>query len=145
MTAAPERQQRPARDTAAGRGAARLAIEAALDKKALLPVVVDVSGLASYTDFIAVVSGRSERQVDAIAENVERRMKEQGHHLIGREGSGSGRWTLLDFGDVVMHVFYHPVREVYDLEGLWIDAPRLALEVPAEAMDVDSTAFYDAS
>jgi ribosome-associated protein len=128
----------------AARVAAEAAIEAALAKKALVPVVIDVSGQTTYTDFIGIVSGRSDRQVEAIAENVVMALKEIDFRLVGREGSGNGRWTLLDFGDVVIHVFYHPVREFYDIESLWIDAPRLKLKVPAEAMSVgDEVLYYD--
>ena len=126
------------------RQAAEAAIEAALEKKALLPMVLDVSGRATYTDFIGVVSGRSDRQVDAIAENVRDVMERRGWRLLGREGSGNGRWTLLDFGDVVLHVFYHPVREIYDIEGLWIDAPRIPLDIPPEAQLYQSDALYGA-
>jgi len=126
------------------RQAAEAAIEAALEKKALLPILLDVSGRATYTDFIGVVSGRSDRQVDAIAENVRDVMERRGWRLLGREGSGNGRWTLLDFGDVVLHVFYHPVREIYDIEGLWIDAPRVQLAVPPEAQLYQSDALYGA-
>jgi ribosome-associated protein len=114
--------------------AARAAIDAALDKKALLPVLIDVSGRASYADYIGIVSGRSDRQVDAIAEHVHKIMRERGRRLLGREGARNGRWALLDFGDVVVHVFYHPVREVFDIESLWIDAPRVKLQVPPEAL-----------
>ena len=120
------------------------AIDAALDKKALLPVLIDVSSLASYTDFIGIVSGRSDRHVDAIAEGVLAAMKARGRSLLGQEGTGSGRWTLLDFGDVVIHVFYHPVREFYDLESLWIEAPRVKLEVPPEATLQQPDALYGA-
>jgi ribosome-associated protein len=124
------------------RQAAEAAIEAALDKKALQPILLDVSGRATYTDFIGVVSGRSDRQVDAIAENVRDVMERRGWRLLGREGSSNGRWTLLDFGDVVLHVFYHPVREIYDIEGLWIDAPRIQLAIPPEAQLYQSDALY---
>jgi ribosome-associated protein len=124
------------------REAAQAAIDAALEKKALLPILLDVSGRATYTDFIGVVSGRSDRQVDAIAENVRGMMEHRGWRLLGREGSGNGRWTLLDFGDVVLHVFYHPVREIYDIEGLWIDAPRIQLDVPPEAQLYQTDALY---
>ena len=137
-TAAESQRHRESRE------AAQAAIEAALDKKALLPILLDVSGRATYTDFIGVVSGRSDRQVDAIAENVRDVMEERGWRLLGREGSGNGRWTLLDFGDVVLHVFYHPVREIYDIEGLWIDAPRVQLAVPPEAQLYQSDALYGA-
>jgi ribosome-associated protein len=112
---------------------AKIAIAAALDKKAVEPVLIDVCGRASYADFIAVVSGRSDRQVDAIADGVCTAMAVHGRRPLGREGARNGRWVLIDFGDVVMHVFYHPLREVFDIESLWIDAPRVKLNVPAEA------------
>ncbi|HEY0710232.1 MAG TPA: ribosome silencing factor [Polyangia bacterium] len=124
------------------RVAAEAAIEAAIGKKALLPIVIDVSGQTTYTDFIGIVSGRSDRQVEAIAEAIVMALKAMDFRLVGREGSGNGRWTLLDFGDVVVHVFYHPVREFYDIESLWIDAPRLKLKVPPEAMTVPEEALY---
>jgi ribosome-associated protein len=120
------------------------AIDAALDKKALAPVLIDVSGMASYTDFIGIVSGRSDRQVDAIAENVRQVMKAHGRQTLGQEGTGGGRWSLLDFGSVVIHVFYHPVREFYDLESLWIEAPRVPLNVPADAVVSQPDAYYGA-
>jgi ribosome-associated protein len=120
------------------------AIDAALDKKALAPVLIDVSAMASYTDFIGVVSGRSDRQVDAIAENIRHAMKERGRLALGQEGTGNGRWTLLDFGSVVIHVFYHPVREFYDLESLWIEAPRVPIDVPAESTISEPESYYGA-
>ena len=129
-------EPRPARteaELAETRALAIAAMEAALDKQALEPVLIDVSAIGSYTDFIGIVSGRSDRQVDAIADNISQVMKSRGVHALGQEGSGSGRWTLLDFGAFVIHVFYHPVREFYDLESLWIEAPRVKLDVPPEA------------
>jgi ribosome-associated protein len=133
---------RRARQSADSLEVAKVAIDAALDKKALLPVLIDVSSMASYTDFIAIVSGRSDRHVDAIAEGVLQAMKARGRTLLGQEGTGSGRWTLLDFGDVVVHVFYHPVREFYDLESLWVDAPRLPLKIPPESVMAQPDALY---
>ena len=144
-TAAPDQDQRRARgDLAEARELALAAIGAALDKKALMPVLIDVSAMASYTDFIGIVSGRSDRQVDAIAEGINQLMKSRGRHVLGHEGSGSGRWTLLDYGEIVIHVFYHPVREFYDLESLWIDAPRVKLDVPPESAHVQPDALYGA-
>lgn len=134
----------PRPDLAEVRALAIAAIDAALDKKALAPVLIDVSGMASYTDFIGVVSGRSDRQVDAIAESIRQTMKERGRYTLGTEGKGNGRWTLLDFGSVVIHVFYHPVREFYDLESLWIEAPRVQLDVPPEAMVNEPETYYGA-
>src|SRR5262245_32306483 len=130
------------RDVAEVRALAVTAMQAALDKKALEPVLIDVSAIGSYTDFIGIVSGRSDRQVDAIADNISQVMKSRGVHALGQEGSGSGRWTLLDFGAFVIHVFYHPVREFYDLESLWIEAPRVKLDVPPEATLQQPDALY---
>ena len=138
---------KPARnesDLAATRELAVAAMDAALDKRALEPVLIDVSGMGSYTDFIGVVSGRSDRQVDAIAESVSQTMKARGIYALGREGSGNGRWTLLDFGAFVIHVFYHPVREFYDLESLWIEAPRVKLDVPPGSSLTQADALYGA-
>ena len=117
------------------------ALEAALEKKALMPVLIEVSAMASYTDFIGIVSGRSDRQVEAIADGVSQFMKLQGRRVIGHEGSGNGRWTLLDFGEIVIHVFYHPVREFYDLEGLWGTAPRVPLDIPPDSQLQYSDAY----
>jgi ribosome-associated protein len=134
---APAEVTAPRKVDAESLAAARAAMEAALSKKALVPVLIDVTGRASYADYIGIVSGKSDRQVDAIAEGVNQAMRERGRRLVGREGTGNGRWALLDYGDVVVHVFYHPVREVFDIESLWIDAPRVKLQVPPEAMRID--------
>ena len=72
------------------------------------------------------------------------RAKLRGRHLYGQEGTGSGRWTLLDFGAFVIHVFYHPVREFYDLESLWIEAPRVPLDIPAESTLSEPESYYGA-
>ena len=96
-------------------------------------MLLDVSELCSYTEYLLLVSGRSDRQVDAIAEAVSTELKKRGRTPLGIEGVASGQWALLDYGDVVVHIFHHPVREHYDLEGLWIDAERVEIEVPNEA------------
>jgi ribosome-associated protein len=140
--AAAQPEVRADRDVAETRKLALAAMEAALDKKALMPVLIDVSAMASYTDFIGIVSGRSDRQVDAIADNINQLMKSHGRHVLGQEGGGGGRWTLLDYGGIVIHVFYHPVREFYDLESLWIDAPRVKMDIPPEAMLPQPDALY---
>ena len=109
------------------------ALALALDKKALEPVLLDVRSLCSYCNYQLVVSGRSDRQVEAISEAIVVGLREDGIRPIGTEGKRSGQWALLDFGDFVVHVFHHPLREHYDLEGLWVDAPRVPIEVPADA------------
>lgn len=130
------RETKPARDAKRSTDAHERALTAtrgALDKKALEPMLLDVRTATSYTDYILVVSGRSDRQVQAVADGVVEAMLAEGVKPLGVEGDAQGHWILLDFGDVVVHVFYHPLREFYDLEGLWLDAPRVRLEVPPEA------------
>ena len=90
--------------------------------KALNVVVLDVHGLASFADTFIVCSGRSHRQVSAIAEFVQKDLKAKGIKPLGIEGLREGHWVLMDYGDVLIHVFYEPVRIFYDLEGLWSDA-----------------------
>jgi ribosome-associated protein len=118
------------------------ALRAALEKKALEPVLLDVRELASYTDYILVVSGRSDRQVTAIGESVLEALGREDARPIGTEGLRGGQWTLLDFGDVIVHVFYHPVRDIYDLESFWVDAPRVAIDVPPEARLTPDEAYH---
>jgi ribosome-associated protein len=96
-------------------------------------VLLDVRGLCSYANYQLVLSGRSDRQVDAISEGIVVGLKQEGIRALGTEGKRSGQWSLLDFGDFVVHVFHHPLREHYDLEGLWHEAPRVEIEVPADA------------
>lgn len=122
-----------ARASLDSRALAHAAVEAALDKKALEPVLLDLTEQGSYTDYILLVSGRSDRHVQTVADAiVETFARDLGRRPIGSEGR-DGRWALIDFGEVVIHVFYHPVREFYDLEGLWCDAPRVPLDVPDDA------------
>jgi ribosome-associated protein len=116
----------------ASQALAKQAVDAALTKNAMEPVLLDVSALATYTDYLLLLSGRNLRQVEAIAEAVQQGMKAAGHDAISMEGNRGGQWMLIDYGDVVVHVFYHPIREYYDLEGLWVDAERVELDVPAE-------------
>lgn len=108
------------------------AVEAAFTKNAYEPVLLDVAEISSYTDYILVLSGRSVRQVEAVSEAIQQGLKEQGHDPLGVEGERGGQWFLLDYGDLVVHIFYHPVREFYDLEGLWSEASRVELDVPPE-------------
>ena len=103
------------------------AARAALEKKADEVVVLDLRGVSGYTDFLVIGSGQSDRQIEAIAEGIEKELKEQGHRKVGSEGERGGRWVLLDFGDVVVHVFHQDERTHYDLEGLWADAPRIEI------------------
>jgi ribosome-associated protein len=109
---------------------ARLCAEAALEKKASDVAILDVRGLTSIADYFVIASGRSDTQVRAIAESIEERVREHGFRPLAVEGLRHGQWVLLDFGDVVAHVFYAPLREFYDLERLWSQAKRCALPDP---------------
>ena len=102
-----------------------LFIKAVLGKKALDVVMLDVDGLTSLADTFIICSGRSNRQVTAIAEFIRTDLKKKGIKPLSIEGLKEGHWVLMDYGNVVIHVFYDPVRRFYDLEGLWADAPRV--------------------
>ena len=99
----------------------------ARDKKAYDLLLLELKGLHAVTDYFLICSGRSDRQVQTIAQEIEARMAERGYRPLGVEGMGEGRWVLLDYDDLVVHVFQEPVRAYYDLEGLWIEAPRVPL------------------
>jgi ribosome-associated protein len=142
-SAAAEPPARPPATTEGLDGAMR-ALALALDKKALDPVLLDVRELCSFCNYQLVVSGRSDRQVDAIADGITSGLKQDGQRPLGAEGARTGQWSLLDYGDFVIHVFLHSAREHYDLEGLWNDAPRVPLDVPAEAR-MPSGEAYDAA
>lgn len=107
---------------------ALLSVNIILERKATDPVLFEVGRLTTITDYFLIASGKSSRQVQAIAQHLERRMKEEGFIPFGIEGERDGHWILLDYGDVVVHIFYQPVREFYDLEGLWVEAPRVEIE-----------------
>jgi ribosome-associated protein len=102
-----------------------LYINAALGKKAIDLVALDVHDLTSFADIFIICSGRSNRQVNAIAEHIQRNLKKHKKKPLSVEGVKDGQWVLLDYGHVIIHVFYDPVREFYDLEGLWLDARRI--------------------
>ena len=103
-------------------------VNAAMDLKALQPVALDVRALTSYADTLVLVSGHSDRHVRSIADAVRANLSQQGERPLGIEGYEEGRWILVDLGDLILHVFQNRVREHYDLERLWSDAPRLEIE-----------------
>ncbi len=109
---------------------ALLCARAAIDKKAEQVKLLDLSELSGFTDYFIIASGTSDRQVQAIADAVELELDDAGYILISQEGYSEGRWVLMDFGDVVVHVFQDALRDYYDLESLWADAPRL--RIPSE-------------
>ena len=105
-----------------------LCLKAALEKKALNPVLLELKGMNSFTDYFLLCSGKSDRQVQAIAQGIEEVLKKKGVRPLGQEGMAGGRWILMDYEDVIVHIFLEPIRSFYDLEGLWIDAPRIDLQ-----------------
>ena len=107
---------------------AGLIVKSALDKQAYGAAVLDVSRLCSYTDRIIIVHGTSTRQVQAIAQNVRETLKKAGEVPLGFEGERDSQWLVVDFGDIVVHVFHEPMRTFYDLEGIWADAARAQVE-----------------
>jgi len=106
-----------------------LYVKAVLGKKALNVVALDVAELTSFADIFIICSARSNRQVGAIADFIKTDLKKYKIKPLSVEGSKDGHWILLDYGHVIIHVFYEPMREFYDLEGLWVDAKRI--ETPA--------------
>jgi ribosome-associated protein len=100
---------------------------AALDKKAVGLEVLDVAGRVDYADFLVLMTGRSDRQVVALAEGIEEALRRKGKRALSVEGLPHANWVVLDFGDVVVHVFQEGARSMYDLDGLWMDARRIPL------------------
>jgi ribosome-associated protein len=105
-----------------------LFIQAAQGKKALDIVVMDLRGMTAITDYFIICSGRSSRQVMAIADHIQKEMRNISIRPLGVEGVGSGHWILLDYDHVVIHVFYDPIRRFYNLEGFWSDVPRIQVD-----------------
>lgn len=107
------------------RDALKIALKAVEDKKAFDITVLDISGIASFANYFLLCSGDSSRQIQAIADSVEARMKEGGYRTNHIEGYRNAEWVLLDYMDLVVHVFSKNARAYYDLERLWRDAKRL--------------------
>ena len=118
-----------------------LYVQATLDKKAEGLVVLDVRGLTSIADAFVICSGRSNRQVSAIADHIEQFLKKQGIRPLGVEGKGDGHWVLMDYGNVIIHVFYSETRAFYDLEGLWVDAKPIRTPSMKTDDNLDSNGF----
>lgn len=100
-----------------------LAASAGMDKKAIGIEIIDVVGKVDYADFLVLMTGTSDRHCGAIADGVDQTLSKAGYSLLGSEGKGE--WYLLDFFDVVVHVFSESARDLYDLSGLWMDAGRV--------------------
>ena len=106
---------------------ALLVAEAGLDKKASEVEIIDVTGKVDYADYLVLMTGNSDRHVSSIAESVDSTLSKRGFRSISVEGLPRGEWVLIDFVDVVVHVFQERLRALYDLDGLWMDARRLSV------------------
>ena len=117
---------------------AKAAAHAADELKATTVIALDVSEHLALTDIFVIASADNERQVNAIVDSVEDALLERGVKPKRREGRGDGRWVLVDFGDIVVHVQHDDEREFYQLERLWRDCPTIDLELPVGDSDAQS-------
>jgi ribosome-associated protein len=115
----------PASPSSEARTMAIAAAEAALDKKASDVEIIDVTGKVDYADFLVLMTGQSDRHVASIAEGIDDALGKRGFHAISIEGLPRAQWVLIDFVDIVVHVFSGETRTLYDIDGLWMDARRL--------------------
>jgi ribosome-associated protein len=111
-----------------GRVLALAVAAAGLENKAINVEIIDVRGKVDYADYVVVMSGRGERQVAALAGYIERAVSLTGVRCSGIEGLPQGAWVLMDYGDVIVHIFHEDTRGYYDLEALWIDAARVSVD-----------------
>jgi len=111
------------------RGTAAAIAAAAIEKKAVAVEILDVAGKVDYADFLVIMTGRSDRHTQALAQGIEEALKQDGLRPLAVEGLPHGSWVLMDFGDVVVHVFQDEARQLYDIEGLWLDARRLPVPI----------------
>lgn len=112
---------------------ALLAAQGGLEKKATQVEIIDVSGKVDYADFLVLMTGQSDRNVAAIADSVEGLLAQNGVKAMSVEGLPTANWVLIDFVDVVVHVFQQDSRAIYDLDGLWMDARRVQMPAGAPA------------
>ena len=118
----------------------RAAVDAAREKQAAEVVVLDLAGLSAFTDYFLICTGFSARQVEAVCEEIERRVEEIGTRLQHREGKAGGEWMLLDFGALIAHIFTERARGYYDLERLWRAARRMQFGESREGSSLDGAA-----
>lgn len=125
-------------------------VKSVLGKKAKNPVLLDVRHLTSIADAFLICHGMSNRQVSAIAEHIQHNLKEQGIEALSVDGLKEGHWVLMDYGYVLIHVFFESTRSFYDLEGLWSDARRIrtesmeqVIDYPDDDSDVDESVFIE--
>ena len=114
--------------------------DAALAKKAKDVALLDLREFATISDYFILASGESTTQIETIADNIEKELSLKGCRVWHREGNGQARWILLDYGDIVVHVFHKETRDFYDLDKLWHDSPRRDLEFKSSGMKKKSPA-----
>lgn len=107
----------------------RLCADGALDKKAENVVILDMRGISTFTDFFLLVSGTSEPQLKAIAGSIREKVRDAtGERPIAEDGYPGSQWVIIDYGNVIVHIFHTEMRDVYALESLWSDARRIDIE-----------------
>jgi ribosome-associated protein len=104
-----------------------LCVNTLLEKKAKDLVIINVRELSAFADYLVICSGTSDRQVRALSSFIQEKLKKSDMFPLGVEGEDFGHWVLLDYADVVIHIFLEPARELYDLEKLWLEAPRMEI------------------
>lgn len=105
---------------------------AAAKIKAVNLKILNLQKITSFTDYFVIASGMSDRQVEAIADNIVKELKEKGRQPLSIEGMGHAQWVVVDYGDVVVHIFYHTMREIYAIEKIWADAPVVRIGTRAK-------------
>jgi ribosome-associated protein len=119
------------------RAKALLCVRFALEKKAYDLVLMEVGQFTSLADYFLICTGRSDTQVQAITQSIEENLRRLGIRPLSIEGYTGGQWVVMDYGDVVVHTFFEPVREFYALERLWARAPRVRLPEPYRSQVLD--------
>ncbi|MBN1663772.1 MAG: ribosome silencing factor [Deltaproteobacteria bacterium] len=104
-----------------------LCVNAALEKKATNLIILKVKEVSSVTDYFIICSGSSDRQVQAVAASIQETLKKAGIAPLGVEGENIGKWVLMDYGDFIVHIFYDPTRQFYEIERLWSEVPQMAI------------------
>jgi ribosome-associated protein len=115
---------------------ALLCVNAALEKKAKDLIILNVKEISAFTDYFIICSGTSDRQVKAVSVAIQENLKMKAITPLGIEGEATGSWVLMDYDDVIIHIFLESVRNFYDLERLWSEAPRMA--VPDETVSLEA-------
>jgi ribosome-associated protein len=116
-----------------------LAVRTIAAHKGLDLVVLEVKDLCSFADYFIIASGTSRRHVLALAQHLEEAFSRAGVKPLGVEGINEGLWVLLDYNDVVIHIFFHTLREFYNLEGLWGEAPQVSPEPAAPELSASTS------